>query len=182
MTGRTRRSFVVVSGPPGSGKSTLAVELASALNLPLVSKDLMKESLMNLTRVENIEDSRRIGVQAIEQMCKEAAQSTIGAVIDSTFHRSFAMSDIDDLPGEVVEVFCQCRRETSISRYRTRSTTQDRGHLDSERTDDELWNCEVSVPIAGGWPVIVANTEMLVDVERLAATVASHLDPRPDGS
>lgn len=130
---------------------------------------------MSQTRVGNIEESRRIGVQAIKQMYEDAAQSAVGAVLDSTFHRSFALPDISNLAGVVVEVFCRCHRETSISRYRARATTRHQGHFDPERTDDDLWNPEMSTPIAGGWPVIVANTESPVDVECIAAMVARHL-------
>jgi dephospho-CoA kinase len=41
------RQVVVVSGAPGAGKSTLAVPLARALGFPLVSKDVIKESLFD---------------------------------------------------------------------------------------------------------------------------------------
>src|SRR4051794_10844242 len=38
---------VVVSGIPASGKTTLARQLALALELPLVSKDVIKEALFD---------------------------------------------------------------------------------------------------------------------------------------
>ena len=39
--------FVLVAGWPGSGKSTLAAALAAELGLPLLSKDEIKEALMD---------------------------------------------------------------------------------------------------------------------------------------
>ena len=40
-----RRKVVLVSGAPGAGKSTIASQLAPILQVPLVSKDLIKECL-----------------------------------------------------------------------------------------------------------------------------------------
>jgi hypothetical protein len=35
----------------------------------------------------------------------------------------------------------------------------------------ELWNDEVARPVAGGWPVIEADTTVSVDVEALTAAI-----------
>jgi predicted kinase len=51
-------TFVVVSGPPASGKTTLARAIAPALGLPLVAKDTIKEALMSVLPVPDIETSR----------------------------------------------------------------------------------------------------------------------------
>ena len=37
--------LVVVTGPPASGKSSIARDLASALEIPFISKDELKERL-----------------------------------------------------------------------------------------------------------------------------------------
>lgn len=39
--------FVIVCGPPASGKSTLAALLSRELRLPVISKDAIKERLMD---------------------------------------------------------------------------------------------------------------------------------------
>ena len=54
-------TFVVVSGPPASGKTTLARAIAPALGLPLVAKDTIKEALMSVLPVPDIETSRAVG-------------------------------------------------------------------------------------------------------------------------
>jgi predicted kinase len=53
--------FVVLSGPPASGKSKLAPPLARALGLPLVAKDTVKDALMSVLPVPDVEASRRLG-------------------------------------------------------------------------------------------------------------------------
>ena len=45
-------TFVLVAGPPGSGKSSLAAPLATELGLPLLTKDDIKEALMERSLIE----------------------------------------------------------------------------------------------------------------------------------
>jgi predicted kinase len=59
-------SYVLVSGPPGSGKSTVAGALAERLDLPLLAKDVIKESLMDTIDVPDLETSRSLGRAAVE--------------------------------------------------------------------------------------------------------------------
>ena len=78
-----RAGFVIVSGPPASGKSTLAPQVASALGLPLIAKDTIKDALMSVLDVPDVEASRQVGRASVKAMLAVAAQSPIGAVIES---------------------------------------------------------------------------------------------------
>jgi adenylate kinase family enzyme len=42
------RRVVIVSGAPGAGKSTMAGPLAGELGFPLLSKDVIKETLFDV--------------------------------------------------------------------------------------------------------------------------------------
>lgn len=75
------------------------------------------------------------------------------------------------LRGGIVEVFCRCDREVAEERYRARASSRARGHFDNERTSTELWNAEVSQPVAGGWPVVEVNTSQAVDVAQVTGRV-----------
>lgn len=156
--------FVVVSGPPASGKSTLAPGLALGLGLPLVAKDTIKDAMMSHLSVPDVEASREIGRTAVAAMLAVAAESPIGAVIESTFYRSLAVADLGRLPGRVVEVFCRCDQQIASDRYLSRAGTRHAGHFDDVRTTEELWNEEVAEPVAGGWPVVEVNTNHPVDL------------------
>jgi predicted kinase len=157
-------TFVVVSGPPASGKSTLAPVLARQLALPLVAKDTIKDALMTVLAVPDVDASRQLGRAAVTAMLAIAAQSPIGAVIESNFRRSVAAGDLSQLPGTVIEVFCRCDRTTAAERYRQRAGSRHAGHFDGQRAADELWNDEVSEPVAGGWALLEVNTEEPVDI------------------
>ncbi len=156
----SRALYVVVSGPPGSGKTTLATGIARQLSLPLMAKDLIKETLMSTLAVPDIATSRMIGQAAVEVMYAVAATSSGGAVLEANFHRSVARADIQALPGLIVEVFCRCDREVALTRYRERSEQRHPGHFDQFRADDELWNHELTTPVAGGWAVLEVNTNL----------------------
>jgi hypothetical protein len=163
--------FVVVSGPPASGKSTLAPAVAHELRLPLIAKDTIKDALMTVLPVPDVEASRQIGRGAVKSMLAVAAESPVGAVIESNFYRSVAVDDLGRLPGVVVEVFCRCGPDVARDRYRDRAGTRHAGHFDGVRSADELWNDEVSEPVAGGWPVLEVDTTVPVDVAAVVTFV-----------
>ena len=76
--------FVLVAGWPGSGKTTLAAALATELGLPLLSKDEIKEALMDgLGPPGMVAQSRQLGRAAVLAMLRVAARCP-GAVLDST--------------------------------------------------------------------------------------------------
>ena len=167
----TVRRFVVVSGPPASGKSTLAPALARGLGLPLVAKDTIKDALMSVIAVPDVEASRRVGRGAVAAMLAVAADSPIGAVIESNFYRSLAIEALGALPGAVVEVFCLCDQAVARARHEGRAGSRHAGHFDAARPVEELWNDEVAQPVAGGWPVLEVDTNRPVDVAKVLAFV-----------
>ena len=163
--------FVIVSGPPASGKSTLAPALARDLALPLVAKDTIKDALMSVLPVPDVETSRQLGRGAVAAMLAVAADSPIGAVIESNFYRSVAVDGLRRLPGRVVEVFCRCDQATARDRYAERAGTRHAGHFDGVRSSEELWNDEVAEPVAGGWPLLEVSTDGPVDVGEVLAFI-----------
>lgn len=177
VTDRLGAIFVVVSGPPASGKSTLAPQVAAALGLPLVAKDTIKDALMAVLGAPDVEASRQLGRAAVKAMLAVAAQSPVGAVIESNFYRSVAAPELTDLPGAVVEVFCRCQADVAWKRYRSRAGTRHPGHFDHDRTRNELWNDEVAEPVAGPWPLLEVDANVPVDVSDVARFVQATLQP-----
>lgn len=167
---------MVVSGPPASGKTTLAPELARALGLPLIAKDTIKDALMATLGAPDVATSRQLGGAAVRAMLAVAAASPIGAVIESNLRRSVAVDDLRALPGSLVEVFCRCPRKVAVERFAVRAGTRAAGHFDADRLPEELWNDEVSEPVAGGWPLIEVDTTEPVDVDELVAAIRRSLD------
>lgn len=101
---------------------------------------------------------------AVQVMLAVSAVSPVGAVLESNFYRSLAVAELSQLPGTVVEVFCRCHREVAHGRFAARTIFRQSGHFDGIRNAEELWNGQVSEPVAGGWPVIEVDTNTAVDV------------------
>lgn len=119
---------------------------------------------MSVLAVPDVETSRMLGEAAVEVMYSVAASALSGAVLEANFHRSISRVGIQALPGQIIEVFCRCDREVALARYRERTEQRHPGHFDQRRTDDELWNDEVTKPVAGDWSLIEVNTNHPVDV------------------
>jgi hypothetical protein len=56
-------------------------------------------------------------------------------------------------------------------RYQTRAGSRHAGHFDSIRSAEELWNDEVSEPVAGGWPLLEIDTTELTDVPAIVRRI-----------
>lgn len=158
--------FVLVGGWPGAGKTTLARALAAELGIAYLSKDEVKEALMDrLGAPASVEESRDLGAAAAAAVLR-AARGCPGAVIDSTWY-PYAVPLVRDLPAPCVEVRCRVDVDTARERYRTR--VRDERHLDGLRTEDELWGSEVP-PLEVG-PLIEVDTSQPVDAAALADRV-----------
>ena len=163
--------YVVVSGPPASGKSTLAPQLAAHLGLPLVAKDTIKDALMSVLDVPDVEASRQLGRAAVRAMLA-VADAVAGRRGDREQllpeHRG---SGPGCAAGAGRRGLLPVHPESAWKRYRSRAGTRHAGHFDRVRTRDELWNDEVAEPVAGPWPLLEVDTGSPVDVEAVVRFV-----------
>jgi predicted kinase len=161
--------FVVVSGPPASGKSSLAPDLAAALDLPLLAKDVIKDALVDALGAPDLSRSRELGRAAVHVLLAVARTAGRG-VLEGVWH-DYTRAPLAALPAPVVEVFCRCPPDALRARHAARGTGRGAGYFDLDRDPDELWNGEVGTPVAGGWPVLEVDTSSTVDVAALAARI-----------
>lgn len=160
--------FLLVGGWPASGKSTLSAELAQRLVLPLLSKDEVKEALMDAVGTpQTVDESRRLGMAAVHAVLR-IAQNCPGAVIDSTWF-DYTVPLVRRLPGMLIEVRCVTDIDTVRARFNARM--RDSRHLDALRTEEELWGKPVTA--LGVGPLIEVNTTQPVDVATLANRILS---------
>lgn len=162
--------YVLVGGWPASGKSTLASALAVELGLALLSKDAIKEALIDaLGAPASVEESRRLGRAAVHAALR-AALDVPGAVIDSTWF-DYTRPLVARLQGTRVEVRCHVPLETARARFDAR--VRDGRHLDLQRTAEELWGEPVASLDVG--PLIDVDTSRPVDIPALAARIRAEL-------
>lgn len=138
---------VLVNGLPGSGKTTLAGSLADALELPMVSKDVIKETLADVLGepppgCTPLQWSRMLGAAAGETMWTLLTGVRRGAVLESpwlTPLRPVVAAGLDRAGVDVVhEVWCQVPVVVARRRYEARADGRHAIH-DDGRVDDAQW-------------------------------------------
>lgn len=164
-----RRRILLVSGAPGAGKSTLAGPLAAALGLPLFSKDLLKESLMDSLGGPHgdLAFSRRIGDAAMALLWLIARQSQ-AAILEANFRprSDLVRRQIEQLEADITEVFCDCPPGECARRFAERSRTRTHpAHPLKELSAEML--AEYDGPIGIG-TVFRVSTRTSVDIAELA--------------
>ncbi|MFL6003989.1 MAG: AAA family ATPase [Nocardioides sp.] len=160
------RGYVLVGGWPASGKTTLSRALARELDIAYLSKDQVKEALMDtLGPPATVPESQRLGRAAVAAVMS-AARGCPAAVIDSTWF-PYALPLVEALDGPFVEVRCQVDLDVARERYRSRR--RDGRHLDDERSEDELWGEPVR-PLGVG-PLVLVDTTEPVDVPAVGTQV-----------
>lgn len=172
--------YVVVSGAPGSGKSTLAGPLAAALALPLLGKDLIKETLHDQIPpgADRAAWSKILGGAAMELLWTLAGAAP-AAVLEADFRpgSEYERGRLAALNGPVVEVYCRCPAWLAAQRYAARHTGRHPAHVSGEISLQQL--AQFDRPMAVG-PVVEVDTTAPVDIETLANRLPALLKaPRP---
>lgn len=127
---RNHPRVVILGGAPATGKTTLATAVARSLQVPLLAKDLIKESLLDSFGATDLRASQKVGAAGWELLFLVAAwllDARVGFVIEGNFEAR-ATSRLRELArrSEAIQVICQCSDELSQERYERRASASDR--------------------------------------------------------
>ena len=162
---------MVVSGLPGSGKTSLARTLAAALDLPLLSKDVIKEAVADVLGTGDQDWSRKVGEAAFEALYA-LARDTPAAVLESHW-TAVSRPGLLALERPMVEVHCTCEDDVLRARLKARASTDrhpiHRDVIDPEVIDEIVGDPE-GAPLRLG-PLLEVDTTAGFDMAAVVAWV-----------
>jgi predicted kinase len=131
---------IVVTGLPCAGKSTLAHELATRYRLPMLAKDFIKESLLDVLGAADAEYSRHLSdasFAAMFRLAAEWAREGHGFILEGNFRPGQHDAPLRDAlaPAQVVQILCRVSEAERLGRLASRESDPARhaGHRFGER-------------------------------------------------
>lgn len=122
-------AVILIAGAPASGKTTLARTLGARLNLPVLSKDNIKETLFDALPV-NGEWSRPLGYASYRLLLRLIAEFTRGNaafIVDNAFRAEDELDLRRTLTGaSVLCLHCRASNATLVARAAQRVEAGDR--------------------------------------------------------
>ncbi|HET6480162.1 MAG TPA: AAA family ATPase [Actinoplanes sp.] len=172
--------FVLINGLPGSGKTTLANQLAPALDVPVICKDVLKEAMA--AALPGI-PTTAFGAVAGEALWDLAAATPGLVILESWWFKPRDLGYVQDglrrCASPAVEIWCDVPAALARERFRTRR----RAALhDDERHLVASWpRWEVEAEPLGVAAKIMVKTDRQTDVAALVGEISTVLDlPRAD--
>jgi predicted kinase len=163
---------------PSSGKTTIAEGLARRLQLPLIAKDDVKESLYESLGAPNVDESGRLGGAAYElifSLARRMLDSGVSLIVEANFFRSQSPKFRALPPHRVVQLHCAAPLSVLLERYASRS--RHAGHHDSDKVKELPARFDSGahgvMDLSG--EVVEVDTAQAVDLDALEAVVRSRL-------
>jgi len=161
-------TIIVVSGIPGSGKTTLATSLSAAMNLSVISKDMIKESLMETLGTGDNDWASTLSSAAHGVMYRLVGSVAGDVILEAHFHGGVAEAELQSLGEELIQLYCRCPIDLAWERYKIRRDDPSRhpGHLPEHQ--DEVatagWRTKPPRPLDLDAPLVEVDTSHPVDI------------------
>ncbi len=153
--------LVIVGGAPATGKTTLAQKLGRSLELPVITKDDIKEALAAPFEAGDRDWSRQLGVAAYSVLFAVAERLLAGGqglILESNFRCGISDPPLRALAALAPTVVIVCRTPVARERFAKRAARgRHRVHIDNAVLDE--WTGDDSVhQIDIGTPRLVVDT------------------------
>jgi predicted kinase len=135
----TKTRLIIVSGASASGKTKLSEFLRDELHVPLISKDVIKETLMDVWPPANREESTRIGEgtwPVLYATLDLLVGYVPGLIAEANFQTGYSEPSFRPLieKSDTTLIYCFADKQTTIDRIKAREDDPDRheGHFDQD--------------------------------------------------
>jgi deoxyadenosine/deoxycytidine kinase len=137
--------LIIISGPSCSGKSTLAKKISEKFQLPLITKDGIKETIFDHLGWSDREWSKKVGATSyklISYFLDTMLASQRSLIIESNFKPELDSQPILEKLTKhnyfPLQIMCQCDGQILFERFKTRSESGERhpGHNDDKNYDE----------------------------------------------
>jgi glucokinase len=155
---------------PSSGKTTVAAGLARRLRLPLIAKDVIKESLYDTLGADDVEASERLGTAAYALVFAQARAMLadgVSLIVEANFFRD-QEPEFAALPAHrLVQIQCDAPLDVLLDRYAQRS--RHAGHHDAQKLKElpGRFASGVHEPLRLAGTLVRLDTTQPVDLDAL---------------
>ena len=172
--------LVLVNGPPCAGKSHLTDVLAGSTSLPVLTKDMIKETVYDTAGWADRDWSRRLGTAAaalLWMFARSLLSQGQDCLIEANFRAGLAANELarltSDLTFTSAQIFVTAAPALLAERFRTRAMLRTRhpGHLDAELQHEYS---ERNIPQDQLWPV--PGTDLVLTLDTTEINPERHAD------
>lgn len=139
-----RPLLIIVGGAPGTGKSTLAQQISRALAVPVLSKDMFRETLADATGLRTREEVRAQSAllfPVFYGIVGRLLRAGSSVIAECNFRRDVSEPELMPLVegSRAVLIHCKTSKEESLRRHAARFERGERHwcHFDAEWLADE---------------------------------------------
>jgi predicted kinase len=129
--------LIIVTGLPATGKTTFARRLATALHVPLFTKDAIKEPLIECLGAADAAQSRKLSdasFAVLFALTRELEAAGMDAVLEGNFRPGEHEHALGSSSVRIAQILCELTESERLARLGARAadSTRHPGHRDAD--------------------------------------------------
>lgn len=186
-------TIIVFTGLPGAGKTTLSRQVASALRLPLIAKDAIKEIMYDNIGWSDRAFSAKLAhatFRIMEYITGQNLKSGYSIILESNYSPKLASKQFQlwqkEYACDIIQIVCQADTDVLARRYVERnSTNRHPGHIDDSNSVEEHQSEFVErikgredqpLDVKGAVKIVDTTDFSTVDVEEIVSWIRQQIE------